>query len=394
MTEHKPPTVVDEVSIPPAQGADQAAATESRTASSSALPLIIGLLALILAIGLAVVAYFTWYEVQRLDRNQAGIETEVSDRIQPLRTSLDGMNRALEDERGAIEARIGKLDEDRQSLANRLNVLAALMGRSERGWTLAEVEYLLRIANQRLQLQRDLKTAEQALQAADGRLRDLADPHYHKVREQIGRDLEAVRAVPAVDIDGLAVTLSTALASVDKLQVAGSRYQPVEYTESTPVKASTTAHSLKEFAQLVWDALSDLFRIREHDKAVRPMLPPEREYFLRENLRLQLAAARLALLRNEPVQYRSALKTTADWLTAHFDTEKPAVQQLDKQLRDIATVNIAPTLPDISDSLRVLRQQMQLSEQQPVLPVVPEKQPADSQAEATADQSEAAGATP
>ena len=386
MNENKTPAVVEEPSNTSAAEAEQAVTPESRAAASSTLPLTIALLALILAIGLAVAAYFTWYQVQQLDRDQAGIEAAVGDRIQPLRASLDGVNQSLNDERTALETRIGKLDEDRQSLANRLNVLTALMGRSERGWTLAEVEYLLRIANQRLQLQRDLKTAQQALQAADGRLRDLADPHYLKVREQITRDLEAIKAVPAVDVDGLSVTLSSALAGVDELPVAGSRYQPPEAAETPAALTATTAHTLAEFGKLVWSALSDLFRLHEHDKPVRPMLPPERQYFLRENLRLQLAAARLALLRNDPVQYRSALKTTGDWLTAYFDTEAAAVQQLDKQLQDIAAVDIAPTLPDVSGSLRLLRQQMQLSEQQSVLPVVPEKLPAA--------EDKAAGTTP
>jgi uroporphyrin-3 C-methyltransferase len=197
-----------------------------------------------------------------------------------------------------------------------------------------------------------------------------------------------------VDVDGLSATLSTALASVDALPVAGSRYQPVEQTETAYVETGTTAHTLEELGQVVWAALSDLFRLREHDKPVRPMLPPEREYFLRENLRLQLAAARLALLRNDQVQYQSALKTTDGWLTAYFDTETPAVQQLDKQLRDIAVVDIAPALPDVSNSLRRLRQQMQLSEQQAVLPVVPETLPADSKPDSISEQNKEAGATP
>ncbi len=380
MNENNAPAIAEEPPTTPEPAADKPAVAEPepRAGSSSALPLTIALLALILAIGLAVAAYFTWYQVQQLGRDQAGIETAVSDRIQPLRSSLDGVNQALEDERQALEARIGKLDADRQSLANRLNVLAALMGRSERGWTLAEVEYLLRIANQRLQLQRDLKTAQQALQAADGRLRDLADPHYLKVREQITRDLEALGAVPVVDVDGLSVTLSTALSAVDGLSVAGSVYEPPGPVEASPATSLTTAHSLKEFGELVWAALSDLFRLRDHDQPVRPMLPPERQYFLRENLRLQLAAARLALLRNDTVQYRSALQTADDWLNAYFDTQAPAVQQLDRQLQDSAAIDIAPPLPDVSASLRLLRQQMQLSEQQALQPVVPETLPADA----------------
>jgi uroporphyrin-3 C-methyltransferase len=101
------------------------------------------------------------------------------------------------------------------------------------------------------------------------------------------------------------------------------------------------------------------------------MLPPEREYFLRENLRLQLAAARLALLRTDQAQYRAALQTAQQWLARYFDRQNAGVQQLLGRLQELAAVDIAPVMPDVSASLRLLRQQMQLSEQQQVLPVVP-----------------------
>lgn len=149
------PTLIDE--IPPGR----------QSTGPTGLPLVVALVSLILAFGLAVAAYFIWHQVQHLVTEQAGVEAGVGERIQPLRASLDSINQSLQDERRAVEARVHTLEEDQQSISHRISLLAALMGRSERGWTLAEVEYLLRIANQRLQLQRDVSTAEQALQAAD-----------------------------------------------------------------------------------------------------------------------------------------------------------------------------------------------------------------------------------
>ncbi len=392
MSDENPPATADEPTLSSPPEVLPASNTASR---SSALPLIIALLALGLTIGLAVTAYFTWHQVQRLADEQVGIESGVSERIQPMRTSLDAVNRALEQEKEQREARIGQLGEDQKSIGYRLNVLAALMGRSERGWTLAEVEYLLRIANQRLQLQRDLSTARQALEAADERLRELADPHYLSVREQIAHDLDAIKAVPVVDTDGLSVKLSTALQNIDKLPVAGTHYEPVLHTEAASPESETTAESIDELTALVWASLSELFRLREHDQPVGPMLPPDGEYFLRENLRLQLAAARLALLRSDEVQYSSALKTAAQWLSSYFDNASTGVQQLTLELEQLAQVNISPVLPDVSASLRLLRQQVQLSEQQAVLPVVPEKMPVKEQtSDSSDDEGQAAGQAP
>ncbi len=378
MSEQKPTAEADKSpALPPPPDAPQVSNGSSR---STALPLTIALLALGLTIGLAVSAYFTWHQVQQLAGEQLGIESGVSERIQPLRTSLEAVNQTLdkanqtrEQDKQQLQTLISELGKDQQSVGNRLNVLATLMGRSERGWTLAEVEYLLRIANQRLQLQRDLNTAGQALSAADERLRDLADPHYLSVREQIANDLDAVQAVPKVDTEGLSVQLSAALQGIDTMPVARTYYEPVAQTDAVGLDSETTAKSLEDLTALVWKSLSELFRLRQHDQPVEPMLPPDHEYFLRENLRLQLAAARLALLRNDEVQYRLSLQTGSQWLNSYFDKDSARVQQLTTELDQLAEVNIMPTLPDVSASLRLLRQQIQLSEQRAVLPVVPDK---------------------
>ncbi len=377
MTEPNSPTVTDEMA--PAPAPDQPTAAPQRRSRSAAIALMIALLALLLAVGLGVATYFIWYQVQQQGDEQAGIETGLSDRLQPLRTSTDALGKQLQQKASALEHRIDGFDQEQRALAQRLSVLSAVIGRSETGWSLAEVEYLLRVANQRLQLQHDPRTALQALRAADERLRDLTDPHYQGVREQIANDINAINAVPAVDVDGLAATLSAAIKQVEQLPLVGSHYRPASKSDGETGDSVKPAGRIAELGKVVWASLSKLFRLREHDQPVRPMLAPEREYFLRENLQLQLAAARLALLREDRAQYRLALQTAQDWLKQYFDPQAPGVQQQIDRLQEIAAVDISPSLPDVSASLRLLRQQMQLSAQAPVLPVVPDEPAQDSQ---------------
>jgi uroporphyrin-3 C-methyltransferase len=204
------------------------------------------------------------------------------------------------------------------------------------------VEYLLRIANQRLQLQRDVVTAGEALKAADERLRDLADPHFLSVREQIARDLESVQAVPELDVAGIAVTLGSSLEAIDQLPVAGTRYEPVASDATTGQETTKTAQNWRELPQVLSSSLSTLFQMREHDKPVGPMLPPEREYFLRENMRMQLSAARLALLRDDPVQFEMALGSALDWLKSYFDQDDERVKELSARLEEQAVLPVVP----------------------------------------------------
>ena len=163
----------------------------------------LALVALAFSIALAVTAYFTWSQLQQLLSQQAGLGAHLDDAIGPLRSSVQEISHRAQLERQQAETRVEQLAEEQQSLGHRVSVLAALLGRSEQGWGLSEVEYLLRIANHRLLLQRDVKTAKVALRSADARLRELADPHYLSVREQIAAELEALEAVPSVDAEGI-----------------------------------------------------------------------------------------------------------------------------------------------------------------------------------------------
>ncbi len=381
MSESQPLTVPDTDPQAEFEQADENQTRPERSVVSA--PLILSLLALGLSIGLTATAYFSWHELQQLAGAQSGTETRIDARIEPLRSSLDSVGQNLRDERQQMDSQLKKLAEEQQSTGKRVSVLAALVGRSEQGWSLAEVEYLLRIANQRLQLQRDLKTAQQALQAADARLQELADPQFLQVREQLARELETLRAVEPVDIDGISAKLGALMGNIDGLTVRGSKYQPVAKTETAGSGTATTVQDWRELPALLWSSLSELFRFREHDKPVSPMLPPEREYFLRENLRLQLSAARLALLRDDGVQYRATLTTATDWLEGYFSAEDARVKELLVQLEQLSAIDVAPRLPDISASLRLLRQQLKLSTQQSVLPAVPDAARPDAPAEET-----------
>jgi uroporphyrin-3 C-methyltransferase len=352
----------------------------------------VALIALACCIGLAVAAYFTWTQLQQLYGQQAGFGARLDDAIGPLRASVQEVSHQAQLQRQRAETRMQQLTDEQQSLGHRVSVLSALLGRSEQGWGLSEVEYLLRIANQRLLLQTDVKTAKLALLSADARLRELADPHYFGVREQIAAELEALEAVPTVDTDGIYASLQAWQKRIDELQVAGTDYRPADASGAAQPQTRAVT-DWTEVPALIWASLTELFRLREHEQPVEPMLPPERGYFLRENLRLQLASAQLALLREAPGPYRGALVTARGWVIAHFARDSADAAALAAQLEELAALNIRPEVPDISASLRVLRQQMQLSQQQTALPTGPEA-PAAGPSAVPADRESTEAATP
>ncbi len=349
------PAPADEASTESPAASPPPPAATRRTSPGRVPALPLALLALAVSLGLAVAGYFIWDRVQQLGGQQARLEPRFAAQLQPVQARLDALDSGWRQARRELEQRLDGLDDGQRALGERVNRLAALLGRSELGWTLAEVEYLLRVASESLQLRRDRRTAEAALKGADARLRELADPRLLPVREQLARELNALREVPRVDVDGISLRLSDWLQQVGGLPVAGSRYQPPP-SDTPAFDGARTAHDWRDLPRVIWDALRELFRIREHDKPVGPMLPPERAWFLKENLRLQLAAARLALLREDPVAYGQALTTAASWLTAWFDTGDSRVQAMAAGLRELADIDIRPDLPDVATALQQLRQ--------------------------------------
>jgi len=332
-----------------------------------ALPLAV--LALLASVGVGVGGYFIWHEVQRLGDAQREVLDRVDGRTQAFEqrlatftTRLDDDLAATERARRALEDEQRKLTAAQEGLEESLGVLRAQLGRSQSGWTLAEVRYLLQVANQRLQLQRDVVTAVAALGSADQRLQELADPGLNPVREQLAREMAALNGVAQPDISGIALALDSLAARITALPLKDTQPHRAVGTETDDGDAAPAAGDWRRLPALVWAELKRLVVVRRNAEPVAAMLAPEQQYFLHQNLRLQLESARLAALQAAPEPYQASLRTARAWLDEYFVGADPQVAAVQSRLAQLADVDVRPALPDISASLRLLRQQMRLAE--------------------------------
>lgn len=350
--------------------AETATATMDAPASarrSLAQPLAI--LALLIALATLIGGYFVWHEVQRQAEWQQQVlgqvdarGTALDTRLQTFKDRLDSDLAAAERSRRELEAAQRNLAGAQSGLEDALGTLRARVSRSHSDWTLAEVQYLLQVASLRVQLERDVTTAIAALTSADQRLQALADPGFTGVREEIVRELAALQAVALPDLPGIALTLDTLAGEVEKLPLKDAQVRAAAAGESAAVAAEAQGDWWQRIQQVlgtIWDALRSLVVVRRNDAPIGPLLAPEQQFFLYENLRLQLATARLAALRGETDIYRSSLKTAASWLDTHFDAQAAQVAAARGELERLAALDIRPALPDVSVSLRLLREQMQ-----------------------------------
>ena len=236
--------------------------------------------------------------------------------------------------------------------------MTAKLGRTTVAWRLAEIEYLLITANTRLSLERDRSTALVALQTADQKLRAIGEPALVPVRQSIAFEITALKAVQEADFTGMALTLGSLAKAVDDLPLLDT--QPAR-ASGPAVESSQADYPSLDWADIpsaMWNDIRGLVVVRRVDRPIEPLLPPAEEWYLRKNLQLKLEQARLSLLRHETALFQHQLDEAADWISAYFDVESSAVTSLLGTLQGLKVTELQPSLPDISASLRVLREHM------------------------------------
>ena len=329
-------------------------------------------------IALAAAGYTAWQDwqgesdtsvddaVSRLDdrisgsaQSLASLEAQVAElagRDPGVDAAIDGLRRDL-DERirllSSLPARISTLE----------GSVASLAGVSEGArdaWILAESEYYMQIANAQLQLANNPHLASLALRMADERIVQLANPALTAVRQAISDELASLDVMEKPDIEGATLTLASLARVVESLPIASGDDAEAEESEVDPDQSGMS----RAWAS-VKNAMSGMVTVTPPEQARLIRLSPDAEFFLRNNIALQLQSARLALLRGEQAIFEQTLDDTSALLTEYFDAESASVAGALETIAEIRSHVFTAATPDISESLRLLRQFRTLNENAP-----------------------------
>ena len=247
----------------------------------------------------------------------------------------------------------GKLAES-QSQQLALESLYQELSRNRDEWALAEIEQVLTIAAQQLQLSGNVRAALLALQLAESRLARSDRPQFIPVRKAVARDIERLRALPAVDIIGLSLKLDGLVATVDTLPLAFDERTADAGKGARPAKAEPDGFFTR-FGSEMWGELKSLIRIRAMDGPEPPLLPPSQAYFLRENLKLRLLNARLALAMRDEAGFREDMRVAQTWVGRYFDGRTKPAGAFAAQLKQLGGTSFTLELPTLADSLEAVR---------------------------------------
>ncbi|ABE60451.1 uroporphyrinogen-III C-methyltransferase [Chromohalobacter israelensis] len=332
---------------PPPGGAST---TPSRGGNGSGRGLAI--LALVIAVIVAIVVAlglgYGWKRLQAQQAELASAGEENAQTIATLRDRLDQREQAFASLRDDFASYRQDVDDNLDKV---LAELAEEQDADPREWLHAEAEYLLRLANQRLRLERDVQGAQALLEAADQRLAEADNPALIPVRRAIQSELAALDSVPRVDQTGLYLAL---MAQQEQLATLPLK-QDVEEIAAQNADDSPLEGGWREQLARLGGELKDLVVVRRHDEALEALMTPEQESYLRQNVRLLLEQAQLALLKTEPKLYRASLDKATTLIERYYDTEREAVTTSLERLRSMRDKTIRPELPDISESQQTLK---------------------------------------
>jgi uncharacterized protein HemX len=245
-----------------------------------------------------------------------------------------------------------RLEHVRDDLTEDVQHIQRQLNKSRGDLMVADAEYLLSIANQKLHLIGDVKAVLAAMEAADQRLHDSGDPAVFKVREALAEEIDTLKRLNAPDVVGLSSQLLVLEKKVDGLPL----FLPhADMSKEDPDKARKGPENGENALDSALKDFKDLVTVRRTDRPVQAILAPEQAAALREALQLKLETVRAALLRNDETLYKSSLASAREWLAEHFDTGAAETKEVLAELDALAGQSIRMPFPDISKSLSLLR---------------------------------------
>ena len=299
--------------------------------------------------------------------------------------------RHAQDSLDSVQGKVSLLEAKASEAAGQAAALDSLyqeFSRTRDERAMAEIEQAVTIAGQQLQLAGNVEAALIALQSAEARLVALGDGRLATLRRSLGRDIERLKAAPRVDYSGITLKLEMLLEAVDELPLGFANETHANPAPEKLAKGDPLADPLgyaKAFAMDVWAEVRAMVRVERLDAAAEPvLLSPSQSTYLRENLKIRLLTARLALLGRDPRTFEADMKQAAGWIERYFNVNDSRVAAALSTLKALQGTPIAPKQPALTETMSMLKTMQGRPGAAPSeAPPAAEHPPADAPAPAT-----------
>lgn len=288
-----------------------------------------------------------------LQRSTARLETIAIEAADKNRRELERQLGTLQQ---TVERQQQSLRDQQQSMRDQQQRINELSVEDRDSWLLAEAQYLLRLANQRLIMTGDTASAEALLRSADNILRELGSADLHALRGALASDIAALRAVPKLDTQGLYLRLDALIRQTDALVMFEL---PVRPSETAKIDAQDWKARLAQGYEVAIAKLSEYVVVSRRDVPVETLMDPQYEGLVRQNMRMLLEQAQVAMLSGNERLFGQSLERAEGWVSQFFKSDEQSAMAMAAELASIRQERVAVTLPDLSASLEALDDVMQ-----------------------------------
>lgn len=297
-----------------------------------------------------------------------------------LNTETKVLVKSVHDGMKELQAKVNVLENkqsEAQSQQLALEQLYQDLSKNRDDWALAEIEQVLSTASQQLQLAGNVQGALIALQNADNRLAQSDTPQFISIRRAIAKDLDKLRALPSVDLTGIALRLDSIIAQIDSMPLLSDEKPALPATQPKATRRGAETRNAGAYAtgkgdtredwltwleakwhswtNEMWTEIRQLIRVRNVESPGALLLSPTEAYYARENLKLRLLNARLALLARNEAAFRSDLMAAQDAISKYFDTRAKQTQTVQALLKQVQASNLTIEMPTLAESLNAVR---------------------------------------
>ncbi|WP_455865460.1 uroporphyrinogen-III C-methyltransferase [Pantoea agglomerans] len=320
----------------------------------------LGVLAIAIALAIGVGLYINGkHQAQQQAAANQTLANQLSDLQQQAASDKQTLVQQLATQSSALDTAHQQQTAMSQQLDELKQKVATISGNDAHTWLLAQADYLVKLAGRKLWSDQDVTTAAALLKSADQSLADMNDPSLIDVRRALTQDISTLSAVSQVDYDGIILKLNQLSNGVDNLRLADND------TDGSPMDQDSgeLSSSLREWRQNLvksWhNFMDDFITIRRRDTTAEPLLAPNQDVYLRENIRSRLLIAAQAVPRHQDQIYKQSIDTVSTWVRAWFDTHDPATKAFLSQLDDLSQQSVSMDVPDALQSQPMLDKLMQ-----------------------------------
>lgn len=244
---------------------------------------------------------------------------------------------------------IKAFDESQKALISSTKNIFDITHRNQTQWLLSEVSYLLSLANQRLIVSRDIKTAIAALKAANNRLHDLSDPSLLNLRKTISNETAQLNLLKLPDISGIAFSIDNMTSLIKDLPFKSAQQKLIE-GKIVSEKLEIASLDKDSLVAPLWDRLKSLVTIKKHQRDIQETETPLQKNDIDNQIRYRLETSRVSLINKNTTVFQHEISSALKLVTLYYNQNDNRVANLVTELESLSKIDLLPTLPDITAS--------------------------------------------